>query len=49
MNSHHPSVEGYQRMYEVFDPIRVGLVGRELNLAEMTAILKAWVHPEHRK
>jgi uncharacterized protein len=48
LNSHHPSVEGYQRMYEVFEPMRAALVGRELNLAEMTAILKAWVHPERR-
>jgi len=48
LNSHHPSIDGYRRMYEVFEPMRAGLAGRELNLAEMTSILKAWVHPEHR-
>jgi uncharacterized protein YfbU (UPF0304 family) len=48
MNSHHPSVEGYLRMYEVFEPMRARLHARSLNLAELTAILKALIHPEHR-
>jgi uncharacterized protein YfbU (UPF0304 family) len=48
LNSHHRSVDGYRRMYEVFEPMRAGLAHRELNLAELTAILKAWVHPNNR-
>jgi uncharacterized protein len=46
LNSHHPSVEGYQRMYEVFEPIRASLHNRELSLPELTAILTAWIHPD---
>jgi uncharacterized protein len=41
LNSHSPSVDGYGRMFAMFDPMRAGLTGRELNLAELTAILKA--------
>jgi uncharacterized protein YfbU (UPF0304 family) len=48
LNSHHPSIDSYRRMYRVFEPMRAGLHNRELNLAELTAILKAWTHPEHR-
>ena len=33
LNSHHPSIEGYLRMYEVFEPLRSGLHSRSLNLA----------------
>jgi uncharacterized protein len=44
LNSHHPSVEGYRRMYRIFEPMRAGLHSRGLNLLELTAILKAWSH-----
>lgn len=46
LNSHHPSVDGYRRMYRVFEPIRAGLHTRELNVRELTEILKAWKHPD---
>jgi uncharacterized protein YfbU (UPF0304 family) len=45
MNCHHPSIDGYLRMYEVFEPLRAGLHSRSLNLAELTAMLNAWKHP----
>jgi uncharacterized protein YfbU (UPF0304 family) len=48
MNSHSPSIEGYVRMFKVFEPLRAGLHSRSLNLAELTDILKARIHPEHR-
>jgi uncharacterized protein YfbU (UPF0304 family) len=41
LNSHSPSIDSYQRMYKVFEPMRANLAGRELSLAELTAILNA--------
>lgn len=41
LNSHHPSVEGYRRMYEVFEKMRPNLHNRELNSTELMAILSA--------
>jgi uncharacterized protein len=48
LNSHSSSVPGYRRMYQVFEPLRANLHNRELNLAELTAILNAWRHPTQR-
>lgn len=48
LNSHAPSIDGYLRMYEVFEPLRAGLHSRSLNLVELTTILKAQMHPSHR-
>jgi uncharacterized protein YfbU (UPF0304 family) len=48
-NSHFPSVPGYLRMYEIFEPFRSGLHSRGLNAAEMIQILKARTHPDHLK
>jgi uncharacterized protein len=41
LNSHHPSVDRYRRMYTVFEPIRKNLGDRKLNVDEMIAILSA--------
>jgi len=41
MNSHHPSVDTYARMFAVFEPIRKTLIGRSLSPTEMISILKA--------
>jgi uncharacterized protein YfbU (UPF0304 family) len=41
MNSHHPSIEAYARMFAVFEPIRNTLVGRRLSVTEIISILKA--------
>jgi uncharacterized protein YfbU (UPF0304 family) len=46
LNSHMPVVDAYARMYKVFEPLREGLHSRPLNLAELTAILKAMIHPQ---
>jgi uncharacterized protein YfbU (UPF0304 family) len=40
LNSHAPHVDRYKRMIDVFDPIRVKLVGRGLTTAEMITLLK---------
>ncbi|MET4603256.1 uncharacterized protein YfbU (UPF0304 family) [Bradyrhizobium sp. JR4.1] len=48
LNSHSHSVDSYRRMYRVFEPIRPNLHNRRLNLAELTEILKAQMHPSHR-
>ncbi|MDA9498425.1 YfbU family protein [Bradyrhizobium sp. CCBAU 11357] len=48
LNSHSHSVDAYKRMYRVFEPIRNRLHNRRLNLAELTEILKARVHPSYR-
>lgn len=44
-------LEGYQRMYEVFEPIRADLGGRNpiaLTLDEVETILAERVHPDNR-
>ncbi len=48
LSAHMPSIDAYMRMYDVFEPMRAGLHSRSLNLAELTAILRARIHPEHR-
>jgi uncharacterized protein YfbU (UPF0304 family) len=41
MNSHHPSIDTYARMFAVFEPIRKTLIGRPLSSTEIISILKA--------
>jgi uncharacterized protein len=41
LNSHSQSVDGYLRMFAVFEPIRAKLVGRRLAADEIVAILNA--------
>ncbi len=40
LNSHAPLVDRYKRMIDIFEPIRVKLVGRGLTTAEMITLLK---------
>lgn len=49
LNSHSRSVDAYQRMYQVFEPIRTNLDGRNLDVNEMAEILKVRAHPDHQK
>ena len=46
LNSHAPSIDGYQRMYDVFEPIRSALAGRQLSADEIIQILQARRFPE---
>jgi hypothetical protein len=48
LNSHSPSIEVYQRMYEVFEPLRKNLHNRDLNADEIITIMKAKLHPSRR-
>lgn len=48
LNSHCPMVEGYSRMYSVFERIRPNLIGREMNKSEVLAVAAEAVHPENR-
>lgn len=41
LNSHHPTLEAYGRMYRAFEPIRKTLIGRRMNVAELITVLKA--------
>ena len=41
LDSHMPSIEGYRRMYEVFEPMRQTLIGRGLSRSQIIALLKA--------
>lgn len=41
LNSHHPTLEAYGRMLQVFEPIRKTLVGRRLSVDELVAILNS--------
>lgn len=41
LNSHHQTLQKYNDMYRVFEPIRAKLVGRRLSVNELVAILKA--------
>ena len=41
LNSHMPSVSGYRRMYETFEPIRRTLINRRLSVSELAQILNA--------
>jgi uncharacterized protein YfbU (UPF0304 family) len=48
LNSHMPSLETYQRMLRVFEPMRRNLMGRELGVGEIIEILNEMTHPENR-
>jgi uncharacterized protein len=48
-NCHHPSIDTYRRMYDVYAPKRAGLADRLLNAEEIAEIMLARVHPSHRK
>lgn len=39
-NSHMPRVEAYRQMVAMFEPMRVGLVGRELSVDQVIELLK---------
>jgi uncharacterized protein YfbU (UPF0304 family) len=41
LNSHFPTLDMYQAMYRVFEPMRKTLVGMELNVKQLIAILSA--------
>ena len=49
LNSHMPTVQVYERMFAVFEPIRKTLIQRSLTVDEILQILNAAVHPESRK
>lgn len=40
LNSHMPKVQRYAQMYQVFEPIRAKLVGREMTVEEIIEVLK---------
>jgi uncharacterized protein YfbU (UPF0304 family) len=41
LNSHHQVLDGYRRMYRVFEPIRVGLADRSMSTDEIVKLLSA--------
>ena len=41
LNSHHPSIEIYRRMFAVFEPIRKTLVGHGLTAGQVIELLNA--------
>lgn len=41
LNSHHPTIETYRRMFAVFEPIRKTLVNRRLTADQVIALLNA--------
>lgn len=41
LNTHMPSVAGYRRMYETFEPIRRTLLNRRLTVDELASVLNA--------
>lgn len=49
LNSHSHSLTKYRRMLAVFGPMRRNLIGVELNVSQLTEILKAKVHPDFQK
>lgn len=48
LNSHSPSIEGYERMFRVFEPMRSTLINRLLSADEIIKILKERIHLSHR-
>ncbi len=46
LNSHMPTHATYRRMLTVFEPMRAGLVGTELDANQIIRILKAKMHGE---
>ena len=49
LNSHSPSVESYERMFHIFEPMRSTLADRLLNADEIIKILTERTHPSNRK
>jgi uncharacterized protein YfbU (UPF0304 family) len=49
LNAHMPTLGAYRRMLSVFEPVRVNLTGRDLNVAEIIQILQEKLHPSRRK
>jgi uncharacterized protein YfbU (UPF0304 family) len=41
LNSHAPSIDGYMRMYQVFEPIRATIQSRSLSASQIIQILKS--------
>jgi len=39
----------FKRMYEVFEPMREHLADQDLTVEEIICILKARIHPSHRR
>lgn len=48
LNSHMPSLDSYERMYRVYEPMRSTLGERLFNAEELAAILFERTHPENR-
>ena len=40
LNSHHPTRGRYRRMNELFEPMRAGLIGHGLTIAQVIALMK---------
>lgn len=48
LNSHSELVDSYQRMLEVFSPIRNSLIDADLSADQIIEILKERIHPDRR-
>lgn len=48
-NCHHPSIDMHRRMLEVYEPMRRNLSFQLLSVDNLTAILRAMVHPSRRE
>lgn len=48
LNAHMPTIDTHRRMLLVFEPVRMNLVGRSLNAAEIIQLLQAKLHPSRR-
>lgn len=40
-NSHYPTYDRYKRMFELFEPMRAGLIGHGLSVDQVVTLLKA--------
>jgi uncharacterized protein YfbU (UPF0304 family) len=49
LNSHMPMIDGYQRMFRAFEPMRAVLMGGELNATQIIQLLQAKTHPSRRE
>lgn len=49
LNAHMPTLELHQKMLAAFEPIRKNLVSGAMSLAQLTAVLSEFPHPEYRK
>lgn len=48
LNAHMPTIDMHRRMLRVFHPIRSSSIGGEFGLSQLTKLLQARLHPEHR-